>query len=283
MRGHLNFRNTNSSFEGNRWPKKHQFCVEECNFLNINDVLGHLNILHQQYPSADFLSEYPWLTIVKGRGGFCEKYWFQCPICSCPCENLYREPDSVPEDWGCRKCHNLIYASQRFGPRNSLRQVLTPRKKRTRQKEMMRQNRKFARQQEKQQNKLDEVDPLLSKKIIPFLREFRQFIDSGQPLLIEVDSSRFAKAENPSKNKLADRSNEMENEAISEALKVVRGIAKNSPSKINRKRARKMLDQFFPTQKVPVKKTSTGLSEYSEEEMQRIIRGINSIHKKPKR
>jgi len=283
MQGHLNFHKNNSAFERHKWPLRHKYVIEECNFLNIKDVLGHLNILQRQYPSADFLSEYPWLTIVKGRGGFCEKYWFQCPICSCSCENLYREPDSVPEDWGCKKCRNLIYASQRFGANHPLRKVLTPRKKRTQQKKMMRQNRIFAKQK-KRQNRPEEVDPLLSKeKMIPFLREFKSFIDSGGSITIEVDSSRLAKAENPSKNDLADRSNEMANEAISDALKVVQEIAKNSPSKTNRRRAQKMLDQFPPTQEVPVIKISTGSSEYTEEEMQKIISGINAMHKKPKR
>ena len=119
--------------------------------------------------------------------------------------------------------------------------------------------------------------------MIPFLRKFKSFIDSGESLVIEVPRSQSTGPSNPVQNELDKRSNEMEKEAISEALKVVGGIAKNSPSKINRRKAQKMLDQFSPTQEVPVKKTSTGSSEYTEEEMQKIIRAINSIHKKPKR
>ena len=248
MHEHLNFHRTNRSFELHKWPKKHQFCVEECNFLNINDVLGHLNILHQQYPSADFLSEYPWLTIVKGRGGFCEKYWFQCPICSCRCENLYREPDSVPEDWGCRKCRNLIYASQRFGPRNSLRQVLTPRKKLSRQKAAICQNRKFSRREAKRKKLRQKHEvPIVDKNFIPMMKEMEKFIASGGSINLKVESRNFEVPVNPHQDEIESM---LDDDAL-EAKSILENLAVNGKTRSIREEARRTLDRGNKIRTVP--------------------------------
>jgi len=275
---------TNYAFEIRKWPKRHEHLVEECRELNVSQLVGLIPLYNVQNFIPWSHPTQPHLSIVPARAGFSVRWWLLCTSCRGRYGTIYALPDGDPGDWKCRKCHNLIYASQRHGHRHPLRKILTPLKRSRRRKEAIRQNRIFARQESKQKNRLEKVDPELSReKMVPFLREFKSFIDSGGSITIKVDQSRLAKAENPSKNNLADGSNEMEDEAISDALKVVREIAENNPSKINRRRAQKMLDQFPPLQEVPVKKPSSGSSEYTEEELQKIIGAINSMYKKPRR
>jgi len=56
-------------------------------------------------------------------------------------------PGASREDWQCRLCHRLIYASQRYGLRHPLRRVLTHRKRTTRRKDVLRAERRMARRQ----------------------------------------------------------------------------------------------------------------------------------------
>jgi len=240
MREHFNFRKNNLAFELRKWPKKHQFCIEQCSGLNVGEILYRI-----PYENACSLRPrtppgFPRLKVVPGRGGIFIKWWFECPGCGKKRENLYIPPNGQSGDWRCRKCHSLIYASQRFGPRNSLRKTLTPRKKRTKQKEAIRQNRIFARQEAKQQNRIDEVDPLLSKeKMIPFLREFRHFIDSGKSLVIEVPRLHPTGPSNPAQNDLEEQLEELR----AECLPIVKNLAENGTSKRIRSDARKLLER----------------------------------------
>lgn len=77
-------------------------------------------------------------------GGPFRRRWFVCPRCQRPREALYVPPDF---QWRCRICWDLIYASQRYGERHPLRKKLTPRKRVTMRKEVLRQQRQWARRQ----------------------------------------------------------------------------------------------------------------------------------------
>ena len=134
----------------------------------------------------------------------------------------------------------MIYASQRFGARHPLRKTMTYRKKVSARKKMMRQQRIFSKQK-KRQKRLDEVDPLLSKeKMIPFLRQFRQFIDSGKSLVIEVPRPHPTGPSNPAQNDLEEQLEELR----AECLPIVRNLAENGTSKRIRSDARKLLEQI---------------------------------------
>jgi len=129
---------TNYAFEIRKWPKRHEYVIEECTALHVGEILGHLPFYNDQ-------NLIPWsppnnlrLRVVPGRGGIFVKWWFQCQGCGRKCENLYVPPDWNLGDWRCRTCHSLIYASQRYGHRHPLRKVMTHRKEVGLRKEIMR-------------------------------------------------------------------------------------------------------------------------------------------------
>jgi hypothetical protein len=41
------------------------------------------------------------------------RWWFSCPRCGRRCDKLYLPPDAA--DFACRRCHGLLYLSQRLG------------------------------------------------------------------------------------------------------------------------------------------------------------------------
>lgn len=81
---------------------------------------------------------WPGVVLVRGRRGALNPYWhFVCPSCGRRREALYRPAGE--REWKCRKCHSLIYASHRHGPRHPSRQRLPYRTRRKRQREAKRQ------------------------------------------------------------------------------------------------------------------------------------------------
>src|SRR5438128_2671402 len=134
-----------------RWPKRHDHLVEECvaarQALHVGDVLPHLTGWHGHVIRSWNPPTRPYLTLVPRMAGPFRRWWFLCPRCRRRCEALYAMPGASREDWQCRLCHRLIYASQRYGFRHPLRRVLTHRKRTTRRKDVLRAERRMARRQ----------------------------------------------------------------------------------------------------------------------------------------
>ena len=122
-----------AALERYKWPKLHERVVEECRSLDVSDVLT-LDAFHRARLRSWSPPTHPWLLLVSRWGGPFRRWWFECPECGRRCETLYRPPGPLHEDWGCRMCWDLIYASQRYGRRHPERQVLTRRKRVTRAK-----------------------------------------------------------------------------------------------------------------------------------------------------
>src|SRR5262245_29015838 len=144
------------AFERHKWPKRHAHLVEECvvarRVLHVSDVLPHLGRGWQtQLIRSWSPPTHPGLTLVPRMGGPFRRWWFLCPTCERRCETLFVPPKARADDWRCRVCWDLIYASQRYGTRHPLRRVPAPRVKITRAKALHRQQRYLARLQAKQQ------------------------------------------------------------------------------------------------------------------------------------
>ena len=129
-------------FLRNKWPKRHEFLVEQCQALHVSEVLPYLHRLNLKLIDTYLtLSTHPYLRVVPRRGGPFKKWYFQCPWCRRPYETLYIPPAGRPNGWRCRVCWGLVYASQRYGFRHPLRKKLTHRKRLTRLKLIRRQER----------------------------------------------------------------------------------------------------------------------------------------------
>ncbi len=143
-----------AGFLYHKWPKRHDYLVEQCQALHVSEVLPYLSRINlrliQTYLDAP---GYPSLVLIPRRGGLFKKWYFACPRCRRPYETLYIPPESRRADWRCRKCWSLVYASQRYGYRHPLRRKLTHRKKVTLRKEIFRQERIRLRQNAKQQRR----------------------------------------------------------------------------------------------------------------------------------
>ena len=137
------------AFEQHKWPKKHDYLVEECEPLNIRWVLGYLTAYHAQYFLPWSPPSHPNLTIVPRRCGRIVRWFFQCPCCGRRCEDLFPAYLGDRDNLKCRICSNLIYASQRYGHRHPLRKKLTSRKRISRQHSVIRQERKMERAMKK--------------------------------------------------------------------------------------------------------------------------------------
>jgi len=220
------------AFEYRKWTKKHEFVIEQCYFLHISQILGWLKTLDEQNLSNNLFLNFPWLKIVPTRGGFCTKWWFACPICGRRCENLYREPDSELEDWGCRKCKNLIYASQRYGHRNPLRKRLTPRKQTTLKKRKFRERQKLNRLQKKQNHVVPSKPCKLEKTNLEVTSEMTKSIFSWKPVTLVL--GRPMTREKPLNQSPEKIQSEIGLEQSS--INLLKDIAKNDPSTKVRKK-----------------------------------------------
>jgi hypothetical protein len=99
------------------WPKRHLYTLQECLAINAYCYLTG--------GFEDVLPDY--VKIVERPAGACRRrFYLMCPGCEHVCEYLYLPPtpNSV---WRCRKCHGLIYSSQRYGRRHPLRLTPPPR------------------------------------------------------------------------------------------------------------------------------------------------------------
>lgn len=175
-------------FDLHKWPKKHEYVIEECECLNVRDVLMHLPAYNAQNLIPWDAPGIPYLRLVPGRGGIFIKWWLQCLSCGSKCENLFIPPDGRFNDWRCRGCHSLVYASQRYGKRHELRKVLTPRKRIAREKEEKRQRQVFDRQQKEQKKLSKENDFKVDDKFIHMMQEMEKFVAAGGTITLVVDT-----------------------------------------------------------------------------------------------
>ena len=146
------------AFEQQKWPKKHDYLVEQFEPLNVRDVLGQISAYHTDNRLPWNPPTHPHLTVVpKKRPPI--RWYFLCPICGRRCEDLFGDTQNLK----CRICSNMIYASQRHGKRHPLRKILTSRKRVSRQKSLARFQQVEARQKEKtrrlvQESRSDDID-----------------------------------------------------------------------------------------------------------------------------
>jgi hypothetical protein len=112
----------NVSFLAHCWPKVHRYTIQECKPLSVGDFLiGYRGL--------------PKVKVVERRAGCLRRTYLKCPLCGQLRQYLYLPPPArtlagteVPTGgWACRKCHGLIYASQRYGQTHLLRRILPPR------------------------------------------------------------------------------------------------------------------------------------------------------------
>ena len=132
-----------------KWQKLHEHVVEECEFLHAQDLSWHIPAHLRRRGGQEWAPpSHPNLRMVSRQCGSCVRWFLLCPECRRRCETLYILPGEDPDDWICRTCGDLIYASQRYGIRHPLRWKRTPRKRRGIQKAVSRQNRLIASRQE---------------------------------------------------------------------------------------------------------------------------------------
>jgi hypothetical protein len=123
-----------AAFERQKWPKVHEHLVEEC--LRAGQAM-HVFGRPTEVP--------PGLATVHVRAGFYRRAFFLCPRCGQPCRSLYVPPGAPRDAWGCRRCHGLIYATQRFKTlRHPLRRVVLPHLRAAKQRTVARQERRAA-------------------------------------------------------------------------------------------------------------------------------------------
>jgi len=145
----------NLAFEQRKWPKKHDYLVEQFDPLNVRDVLGQISAYHADNRLPWNPPTHPHLTVVpKKRPPI--RWYFLCPACERRCEDLFPPYLGATKDLKCRICSNLIYASQRHGKRHPLRKELTPRKRITQQRRQARYERASARNQRNADRMLQE-------------------------------------------------------------------------------------------------------------------------------
>lgn len=115
---------SNASFLAHRWPKRHRWTLQECKPLSVGDFfIGYRGL--------------PKVKVVERRAGCLKRTYLKCPKCGNLCQHLYLPPPArtlagteVPTGgWACRRCHGLIYASQRYGRKHLLRRILPPRRR----------------------------------------------------------------------------------------------------------------------------------------------------------
>lgn len=99
-----------------RRPKKCAGLVEQAEHLNVPDLLERLTPEERRTREVYVPPEAPNVVLVRIRKGALPWFWYSiCPRCRRRCESLHRPSWALPGDWRCVRCHNLTYASRRYG------------------------------------------------------------------------------------------------------------------------------------------------------------------------
>src|SRR5262245_27197128 len=221
-----------AGFLRQQWPKWHEHLVEECDVLHVNDVLRSIN-------PSELATRWEWtltgplaFRLVARPGGPFKRWWIECPRCGRRRDALYLPPDATR--WACRECHGLIYATQRHGFRHPLRKVLTHRKRVTLRREVMRQERRWARVRAKQ----DREPPISAESIADLERTIAEVQAFGAAL-------KRQREEAAQRREAAAKEMRARFAALGErALERLRQLAENAPAKHVRERARRRLERY---------------------------------------
>jgi hypothetical protein len=228
-----------AGFLRQQWPKWHEHLVEECDMLHVNDVLRRVQ------PTL-LATRWEWtvpgpltVRLVARQGGPFKRWWIECPGCGGRRDALYLPPNATR--WACRECHDLIYATQRHGFRHPLRKVLTHRKRATLRREVMRQERRWARGPAKQARA-----PLMSAEAVA---DLERAIDNVRAFGEALKRQREEKAR---QHEAATKEMQARFAALGErALGRLRQLAENAPAKHVRERARRRLERYTPHTAAP--------------------------------
>ena len=179
-----------AGFLRHKWSKHHRFVVEECEALPVVARLVDLPP-SERVPNIRWQPPFhPDLTLISRWGGPCLRWWWVCHICHRRVENLYRPPSAEAMDWRCRKCHDLIYGSQRYGFAHPLGKILTNRKRSTTIKKARRMARRWDRLYEERLKPMTQPTPVVSqsdrKLTEKFSQRFKEQTQSGNQLVIEA-------------------------------------------------------------------------------------------------
>jgi len=223
------------AFEQRKWPKKHDYLVEQFEPLNVRDVLGYISVYHADNRLPWNPPSHPHLTVVP-RKRSPVRWYFLCPVCGRRCEDLYPPYLGATKDLKCRICSNLIYASQRHGKRHPLRKELTPRKRITQQRRQARYERASARNQRNADRMLQESQ---SEEYPDYdFKAIRKALETAIGGIQNMEADREA---NPPVQPLPGFS-QLETERMLEKVKAtMRDLAENAKSKKIREEARKEL------------------------------------------
>jgi len=221
------------AFEQRKWPKKHDYLVEQFDPLNVRDVLGSISAYHADNRLPWNPPTHPHLTVVP-RKRRPVRWYFLCPVCGRRCEDLYPTYLGDIRNLKCRICSNLIYASQRHGKRHPLRKTLTPRKRVSRQKSMARFQEIEAKHREKTRRLLQESQSEYPDYNFKAIRKFLEIAIGGiTDMEIREDNSAIRPLPGFSQS---------ETEELFEKVKAtLMDLAQNAKSKKVREQARKGL------------------------------------------
>jgi hypothetical protein len=115
-------------FEIHKWPQRHTYTIQECGSPYVHDFTWRLSDLALR--RLPYWKPVPGIGIVliAHQSGVCRRWWFVCQKCKRRCESLYQAPEDDWRNWRCRRCCDLIYASQRYGPWHPLNRTLAQRR-----------------------------------------------------------------------------------------------------------------------------------------------------------
>lgn len=232
-----------------RWPKRHEFVVEQCPELHVSDLLPRLpdDARRRPVPEAVGDDDFGWFVLAPKCGGVCLRWWLICPQCRARRESLYLWPDSPPGEWKCRVCHGLIHASQRYGYRHRLRRDprnWTARRRRGAAKSVARVERKLERSRRKQAATLAGVASDTSI-------DMEAIIEHGREVVLSIVRER-QQAQEQAQRSLADALRA----AVVPALAALERISREAPRKRDRDAAGRTLKRWAKRSEPPERPSS---------------------------
>jgi hypothetical protein len=214
-------------------PKWHQFVIEECDVLHVSGVLRSVD-------PFELATRWEWtlrgplpLRLVARLGGPFKRWWIECLSCGRRRDAVYLPPDAT--SWACRTCHQLVYATQRYGFRHPLRKVLTHRKRVTLQREVSRQERRWGRARAKQ----DREPPMSAESVADLERAIAEVQAFGEAL-------KRQREEAARQREAATKEMRTQFAALTKvAIARMQTLAKTAPSRSLREKAQQSLERYL--------------------------------------